>query len=579
MSAEKGVGQDAYDSIEDVDHLRQLEGELTSLATRVRPSVVLLRLGGMRGGATGTGVLISSDGLVATCGHVGERSGRRVTATLSDGTRLSGRTLGQANSGMLDCGLIQLDTEGRDLPCAPLGTSATLEPGDWLLALGFTQGPPDRDRPALVRVGRVLRITPNEMLFDAPIDAGDSGGPSFNLRGEVVAINSRCGHQPWENAATPVDRLRDRMTEFQAGTDEVLTTAIFTDGDDRSVRTDFGRSNSGAGRMAVQRDLPLSDVTAAVKASMVRVMDGKSPRCYGTVIDDLGHAVTKRSQLPVGWQKGELTVESSTGDSFTARVVGVDRALDLAVLAIADCTLPAVKWAIDQEVQPGEVLLTPRLGSYTPALGFAAIEHRESMRDWSTGPYLGVRTSDAPRKQREAANLEHALLVEEVVPKSGADRAGVLVGDLIVSLDDEPVTDRMALRETIANRSTGDTLAIELIRGGERITVNATLSKRDPLPGKEGLRGNTTTPISEVSTGFGEVIAHDAIVWPEQCGGPVVNLEGRAVGLNIARFDRTATHAILGKDVMRAVTAVLQSQPASLDQSQQSLPAKSTDAP
>jgi serine protease Do len=52
------------------------------------------------------------------------------------------------------------------------------------------------------------------------------------------------------------------------------------------------------------------------------------------------------------------------------------------------------------------------------------------------------------------------------------------------------------------------------------------------------------TEISKLSSGFGAVVAHDGITRPEQMGGPVVDLEGRVVGMNIARYDRTATHAI-----------------------------------
>jgi serine protease Do len=59
-----------------------------------------------------------------------------------------------------------------------------------------------------------------------------------------------------------------------------------------------------------------------------------------------------------------------------------------------------------------------------------------------------------------------------------------------------------------------------------------------------------------VSSGFGPVLAHDAIVWPDQCGGPVVDLDGDAVGLNIARYDRTATHALDPKTVMKAVDRI-----------------------
>jgi serine protease Do len=554
-------GQDPFDEVSSIAEFRTLEGQLRALAVQLRPTVVLIRIRGgrMSGGTTGTGVMITSDGLVATCGHVGERAGVRVDVTLSDGTELKGRTLGQANIGALDCGLIQLNAEGRDLPCAPLGTSTGLAAGDWLLAMGFTQGPPEEPRPSLVRVGRVLSNRPTELLFDAPIDAGDSGGPSFNLRGEVVAINSRCGQRPWENAATPIDRLRERMWEFRAGIDEEMMTLNAPDISDRGVRTNFARDGSTNGRKAVQRGLPFDEVVADARASILNVMDGKAARVCATVIDADGHAVTKRSQLPVGWQGGVLQLESAAGEHFSARVIGSDGTLDLAVLKIDNCTLAPIEWTRGAQVVPGQVLLTPIVGQRSAALGFAAIESRESDRDWSASPFLGVQTAPATARELEPLEVSTALKVELVVAGSAAEVAGIKVGDLLLSLDGKSVGGFMGLRRVIADRSVGDHVALEVARGAEVLQLQATLAKRAPRGGGNGgsSRGNTTTAISDISTGFGSVLAHDGIVWPEQCGGPIVNLDGQAVGLNIARFDRTATHALRADTVIDAVDKIL----------------------
>jgi serine protease Do len=552
-------GHDPFDSVETVEDLRRLETQVIALAAALRPTVVNLRLGGRGAASTGTGVVISSDGLVATCGHVGQRAGRRVTATLADGTVLQGKTLGQANEGALDCGLVQLETEGRTLDCAPLGTSRDAQAGDWLVVLGFTQGPPSEPRPALVRVGRVVRNTPEELLFDAPIDAGDSGGPSFNLRGEVVAVNSRCGRQPWENAATPIDRLRERMWEFRDGIDERLMRSPFGDddvgGDD--VRTNFARAASEGTRMEVQRALPFDDVVATARASMVRVMDGKASVAYGTVVDRDGHAVTKRSQLPEGWQDGSVALETVSGEPLTASVVGVDRTLDLAVLRIPSCPVPPIEWRRSGPIAPGQVLLTPRMNRNGPALGFAAIERRESERDWSMTPYLGVRTEPATGEQLRAAGTASGARVEEVVQGTAADDAGLQVGDLILAVDGTSIDGRFGLRRSLGDRAAGDRVTLSVFRDGTAIDVVAELRRRPTAEGGSATRGNTMTPISAVSTGFGEVFAHDGIVWPEQCGGPVVDLDGNAVGLNVARYDRTATHAIDPKTLMKAVDRVI----------------------
>jgi serine protease Do len=551
-------GQDPFDRVASIDELRDLERELRTVAERMRPTVVLLRLPGIRGGSTGSGVVLTSDGLVATCGHVGRQAGQRLSATLWDGSVLKGKTLGQANIGTLDCGLIQLDTDGRDLQAASLGTDRDLQPGDWLVAMGYTQGPPEEPRPPLVRIGRVLSLDDDELLSDAPIDAGDSGGPSFNLRGEVVAINSRCGRQSWENAATPIDRLRERMFQFRDGTDESMTLLFPEEDAPENIRTRFSPGSSDDGRMAVQRVLPLDEVVAQARESMLRVMDGKASCAYATVIDGAGHAVTKRSQLPRGSAASVIELESADGRAFTGRVVATDPALDLAFLQIDHCTLPPIRWRTNQRLVPGQAVLTPRLGKGTPALGFAAIESRQSERDSLSMPYLGVRTEPATKEECEAAHCGSAVRVVEVVPDSGASDAGVALKDLILSIDGKELDGRPALRRMITDHAPGDVVRLTIIRGQERLELDATLRLRADSDGRrEPRRGNTTTPISAISSGFGEVLAHDAIIWPEQCGGPVLDLDGHAVGLNIARFDRTATHALDAKRVMKSAEKCL----------------------
>ena len=552
-------GHDPFDRIDTVEGLALLEGELVSRADVVLPTVVNLRLGGRFGAATGTGVIISADGLVATCGHVGVRAGRRVQATLADGTVLRGTTLGQANLGKLDCGLVQLDTEGKDLPAAPLGRSGGLEPGDWLLVVGYTQGPPSEPRPALVRVGRVNRVSDEEVLFDGPIDAGDSGGPSFNLRGEVVAINSRCGRQPWENAATPVDRLRERMAEFREGLNE--EDLILGDADPEAegrISTNFGRRGSPDSRMAVQREVPLGEVVAPALRSMVQVLDGDDPVAVGTVVDAQGHVATKASLLPTGAREGSVRLRDAVGNAFEARVVGTDGKLDLAVLRIDGTEHPVpIAWGRGNPVVPGQVLLTPRFGKDGPSLGFAAIARRESDPDPMSRPYLGVRTAPAFGDERDRAGGAQAARVEEVVAGTAADAAGLEVGDLVVQVSGRDVDGRGGLARVLGEFAVGDTVTLEVVRGEQRLRLSATLRRRNPEPGMPKGRGNTATPISTVSTGFGSVLAHDAIVWPDQCGGPVVDLRGTAVGWNVARFDRTATHAVAPDTLLEGVQRVI----------------------
>lgn len=524
--------------------LRALEADVKELAERLRPTVVLLQTRGPRGGvSSGTGVIIGADGLVATCGHVGMSAGRSVQAVLSDGTRLKGRTLGQVFSGGVDCGLVQLDTEGRVLPAAPLGTTVGLARGDWLIAFGHTHGAGDDGRPALLRVGRVLGTAPHELLMDAPIDAGDSGGPSFNLQGELVGLNSRCGRASAENVATPVDDLIERMEELRARTEEVQTDVPRRENRGRSRATSFPSGSSDSSKSAVQRLVRLRTVVADAQGALARVLvDGKAVG-YATIVDPRGLAITKASQLP---NEGVPEVEASNRRRYEAKAVARDVQSDLALLllkGVGPGELTAVVWAPEVAIVPGTALLTPRARPEATAFGFAAIEGRTSGVDEASRPYLGLRSAPAPADALAELGAEAGVVLEQVVPGGGAERAGLRVGDVLLEFDGAVIPSPVALRALIGKRAIGERVALGVARGTERSTVTVELGVRPESMG--GLRrGNTTTPISRVSGGLGDVLQHDTVLLPEQMGGPLTDLDGRVVGVNIARYDRTATHAL-----------------------------------
>lgn len=560
-------GQDRFDQVRSVEELRELEHEVLDLVEKVRPSVVLLRGVGREGFSMATGVIIDKDGLIATCGHVGREPGRDFIAVLPDGTELEGTTLGQVLEGDVDCGLVRVKTGGRELPAVPLGTTKGLARGDWVVALGYTHGIGEHHRPALARVGRVLRLTPECLYIDAPIDAGDSGGPSFNLRGEVVGLNSRCGRPSWQNISTAIDQLSDRLAELEQ--EEAPGEALHAEaegepeeeadgpappsmpeepdesGPGRPAR--FGGGDSSAGRRSVERAVPIDPIVAAASGSMVRVLVDGDLVAYGLFVDPSGFVVTKASQLPTS---KPITVEVGD-DRWQATKVASDFTSDVGLLRLEvaeggidpAARLKPVQWAVDARVGPGEVLLSPRSNGDPPALGFAAIEERESDYDDLDRPYLGLQTRRATREELQRAEVGRAVTIRRVVAGTPAEQAGLAVGMILRSVDGQEVDSPEALRRLLQKRQVGDRVRVESVEGdaaSSRAIVLA--SRRDVDP--EARRGNTSTPISRRSSGFGQILAHDAVTHPSQMGGPLVDLEGHVVGMNIARYDRTATHAL-----------------------------------
>jgi S1-C subfamily serine protease len=562
----RGASGGAVETLDTVEELRALEASIIAVAERARPSVVQLRGGGPRGVASGSGVIISEDGLVATCGHVGRMPGRPFTATLADGTELKARTLGQYFSNGIDCGLVQIETEGRSLPALPLGKSADLAIGDWVIALGYTHGLGETARPALLRAGRVLQVNEKELYIDAPIDAGDSGGPTITLRGEVVGLNSRCGTLSWQNVATPIDRLSERMELLREQREaEDAPAGQASQGRGRPPTGLPFPSGPDAGRIAVERSVPLAGAVRGAREATVAIEVDGARRALGLVVRSDGIVLTKASQLAMRVD-GDSTISAIgiDGERWSLRELGRDAESDLLLLAPAEPVVAAaqrsravVPWSDGQApVEPGTVLLTPHWDDRPPTLGFAAIEMRESDRDGTEGPYLGVQTRTSNARELRRAAADRAVTIMRVVDGTAASRAGLRPGQMILRLDDEEIGSPQELRAALGKRAVGASIRITRVDGAAADELTVLLGSR--ADGQQRVRrGNTATPISRRSTGFGELLAHDGVTEPEEMGGAVVDLDGRVVGVNIARFDRTATHALPADRVREVIDRII----------------------
>ena len=179
---------------ESISDLKAFESHLKQLLPRLNSATVAVRIRE----AHGSGVIVSASGLVMTAGHVSGKPGREVEVTLPDGSAVYGHTLGRNRN--LDSGLIQIDGGRTDWPFCPLEASVDgMSPtklGDWCIVLGHPGGYL-AGRTAPVRLGRVIMLGQRLIQTDCELVGGDSGGPLFNMRGDVIGINSRIG-QPLE---------------------------------------------------------------------------------------------------------------------------------------------------------------------------------------------------------------------------------------------------------------------------------------------------------------------------------------------------------------------------------------------
>lgn len=138
--------------------------------------------------ATGSGVIISSDGYIVTNNHVVEGADE-LTVTLSDNREFSARIIGTDK--MTDLALIKID--GKNLPTLAIGNSDKLKVGEWVIAIGNPFGLNNTVTAGIVSAkARSLYANGVESFIqtDAAINQGNSGGALVNAQGELVGINA-----------------------------------------------------------------------------------------------------------------------------------------------------------------------------------------------------------------------------------------------------------------------------------------------------------------------------------------------------------------------------------------------------
>ena len=195
--------------------LDAIQSALTKALPAARAATVCIEVGE----GSGTGVIVSADGLVLTAAHVSSGVKKKVTVILEDGTKLKAETLGLVSD--TDAAMLQI-TEKGTYPFIEIDRSDSTRLGDWVFALGHSGGF-DKTRGSVVRIGRLVRMANSTFQSDCILIGGDSGGPLFNLTGKLVGIHSRVGQQLQVNMHVP-------MSEFTKNWDAMMKSEFIGEG-------------------------------------------------------------------------------------------------------------------------------------------------------------------------------------------------------------------------------------------------------------------------------------------------------------------------------------------------------------
>jgi serine protease Do len=272
-------------------------------------------------------------------------------------------------------------------------------------------------------------------------------------------------------------------------------------------------------------------VADAARGTVGVLCDGR-PAVLGTVVGAEGWVLTKASELHGATA---ITCRLPGGREVPARLVGVAAKYDLAMLKVDGGGLTPVTWAQDPAGQGpavGQWVATVGPQAEAIAVGVVSVERRGIPPQ---SAMLGIMMGEALGGVR----------VLQVFPDSPAAKAGLAVDDVVLSIADKPTPHREALVAQVQSRPPGTQVPLLVRRGREKLTLQATLGSRGAvLDTRLAAMNHLGGELSDRSTGFPAVIQHDTVLAPEDCGGPLVDLHGAVLGINIARAGRTESYTI-----------------------------------
>jgi serine protease Do len=197
------------------ESLKERQAKVLEVVGKASPAVVAISGRSAKGSmGSGSGVIISKEGLILTAGHVLAATGDELWITLPGGREVKGKALGRNMN--RDAAMAQISEPG-EYPFVEMAMADSVKQGEWVLALGHPGGF-DGQRGAPLRVGRLWESDSKTYYrSDCTVSGGDSGGPLFDLEGKVVGIHSSISQNLSENRHVPIGVFAKDMDRLKKG--------------------------------------------------------------------------------------------------------------------------------------------------------------------------------------------------------------------------------------------------------------------------------------------------------------------------------------------------------------------------
>lgn len=507
----------------------------------------------------GTGVIVSSDGMVLSQWHVShkradgssEKPGTTLSLVLHDGRKVKAKLLGASQ--VLDLSAIQITTPGV-YPYLEFADKSSAKIGDRVFRIGHPFGY-RADRRNVARFGTVIYTGDHiDLVADCQVDGGDSGGPLIDMQGRLLGIaaatsapfvanwiiSARSGfpfnHHDTSTIATflaavkstskatteeldlsekhdPKVRLEQMLEEGLHPADHsILNPRDWTQGE-RNLSQWRSQSN------------PYSE-------KLVQLYRNKIPCAIGTCVAKGGWVISKASEL------GEVPqFQTKSGNFVEAKIVETDFASDLALLRV-DLDLQPVEWHVSAE-PIGTFVVAPDPHGQPMLAGIVSVSTRKIANRKKDEQIVAPGRTTIPASLDIFPYFDRPGVVVHHVRNDAAEK-GLKNGDVILKIDDVEIRNPEEMNNHVSTVAGNQEVAITVRRNDEVQIYKVNLS---PLPYFE-CPGAISQYANMRCDDFPEVLEHDIPLALNECGGPVVALDGRALGINIARVGDHGSMAI-----------------------------------
>jgi len=255
--------------------------------------------------------------------------------------------------------------------------------------------------------------------------------------------------------------------------------------------------------------------------------------CAATIVGEDGYILIKASEVP---DLAEARVKFSDGRTAGLREIRRETRFDLVLAQAVGITgLRAVSFGAARPLTMGQWLCSVADAGKEPRIGTVSAKIR---RIPGTGAALGIRMDEKSPKGGSGVRIIG------IASESPAEIAGLHENDVIITIAGAKVGAFREVHELVNKRQPGEIIEVRYLRQDKEDTCRVRLASRTKVlqnwEGEDFANGG----ISLRTDNFPEVLQHDIPLLPTDMGSPVATLEGKVVGINIARVDRVTTFAL-----------------------------------